>query len=151
MREAYKTSIASVVAERWAAGSQARTEAQDTAKEPRAAFRAEVARDLFKALPRDKQKSYGDAAKKEALDAKAAYLKALKDGPPQDAESRQRYVKSLWLLFVSNAHRCIKELGAFMGPILQGLHAYTGLHSTIILGGPMPEFGGELRTTQYVS
>jgi hypothetical protein len=95
MREAYATTIAPVVAEKWAAGSQARMEAGETSKEPKAAFRAEVAREVFKSLPSDQQKAYGDTAKKEAADAKAVYLKALKDPPPQDAESRQRYMTDL--------------------------------------------------------
>jgi hypothetical protein len=35
-----------------------------------------------------------------------------------------------------------------MEPILWGLEEYTGLHSVLIMGGPMPKFGGEIRTVQ---
>ncbi|KAJ7139006.1 hypothetical protein C8R44DRAFT_867180 [Mycena epipterygia] len=46
--------------------------------------------------------------------------------------------------------KCIDRVGAFLAPILQGIHERTGLHSVAVLGGPLPEFGGELRTI-YVS
>jgi hypothetical protein len=47
--------------------------------------------------------------------------------------------------------RCIEQISNFIGPILQGLNIYTGLHATLIVGGPMPTLGGELGTLQYVS
>lgn len=91
MRESYTTVIAPVVAEKWEAERSARLEAGDISREPKAGFRAGVARSVFAALPSDQRASLGDRAKKEAADAKDAYLKALKDPPPQDPESRQRY------------------------------------------------------------
>ncbi|KAJ7432729.1 hypothetical protein FB451DRAFT_1196827 [Mycena latifolia] len=133
MNESYTEKIAPVVAERWEAEREQRAqEGQKSGKEPKAGFRAKVARDVFAALPSGERKDIADRAKKLAADAKAAYLKALKEPPPQDPASRQA---------------CIRELGPFMGPILEGIQAYTGLHSTLIVGGPMPAYGGELRTT----
>lgn len=44
--------------------------------------------------------------------------------------------------------RCIDVFADFMEPILRGLEEYTGLHSVLIMGGPMPKFGGEIRTVQ---
>lgn len=47
-------------------------------------------------------------------------------------------------------YRCIDHVSEFLGPILRGLQEFTGLHSVVILGGPVPKFGGDLRTMQYV-
>ncbi|KAJ7665639.1 hypothetical protein B0H17DRAFT_1143312 [Mycena rosella] len=131
MQESYMDKIASEVLLRWQAGREARTENGEKGKEPKAGFRAAVARNLFAKLPSEECQAIGDRAKKEAADAKEAYVKMLKDPPPQDPVSR---------------YKCIQSVGEFLGPILQGLHAYTGLHSTIMLGGPMPQFSGELDT-----
>jgi hypothetical protein len=46
----------------------------------------------------------------------------------------------------ANSSRCIDEVGNFLGPILQGILERTGLHSVVILGGPIPKYGGDLRT-----
>lgn len=37
-----------------------------------------------------------------------------------------------------------------MSSVLRGVYEHTGLHSVVVFGGPMPQFGGELRTLQYV-
>jgi hypothetical protein len=50
----------------------------------------------------------------------------------------------------SNPYRCIQQISNFIGPILQGLNAYTGLHAMLLVGEPMPALGGELSTLQYV-
>ncbi|KAJ7226780.1 hypothetical protein GGX14DRAFT_693001 [Mycena pura] len=55
----------------------------------------------------------------------------LQDGPSKAPEDRQR---------------CIDNLGVFMSAVLRGVSEYTGLHAVAIFGGPMPVFGGELRT-----
>jgi hypothetical protein len=47
-------------------------------------------------------------------------------------------------------YSCIDALGSFMTPILRGVQEYTGLHSVVLFGGPIPRYGGELRTVQYV-
>jgi hypothetical protein len=44
--------------------------------------------------------------------------------------------------------RCIDVFADFMEPILRGLEEYTGMHSILIMGGPMPKVGGEIRTVQ---
>jgi hypothetical protein len=46
---------------------------------------------------------------------------------------------------------CIKAVGEFVAPILRGIQESTGLHMTLLMGGPIPEYGGELRTIQYVN
>jgi hypothetical protein len=35
-----------------------------------------------------------------------------------------------------------------MAPILRGLSEATGLQMVLLMGGPMPKYGGELRTKQ---
>ncbi|KAJ7301534.1 hypothetical protein DFH08DRAFT_978695, partial [Mycena albidolilacea] len=116
MREKYDDSIAPVVAAQWEEERNKASAITERTKEPKAGFRAQVARDLFAELPADEQKMFGDRAKKEAQEAKAA---------------------------------CIGNLHEFMGPILQGIHAYTGLHATLIVGGPIPVQGGELGTLHF--
>ncbi|KAJ6512426.1 hypothetical protein C8R45DRAFT_960429, partial [Mycena sanguinolenta] len=134
MRECYDQSIAPVVAERWAEERSNDSAISERTKEPKAGFRAQVAREVFASLPVDEQKEFSERAKKEAADAKTAYLSTLNSPPPTDAEARQR---------------CIGNLHSFVGPILQGIHGYTGLHATLIVGGPMPSQGGELGTLHF--
>ncbi|KAK6971922.1 hypothetical protein R3P38DRAFT_2813181 [Favolaschia claudopus] len=133
MHEAYQERVAPRVAAEWEkvlAGS--REEAGErTTKEPKGGFRAKIAREVFAELPRTEQVAYGERAKSEAAAAKAAYVQVLKDSPSQIPVDRQK---------------CIDGLGEFAGPILRGISAHTGLHATLIVGGPIPEFGGELRT-----
>ncbi|KAJ7735077.1 hypothetical protein DFH07DRAFT_967307 [Mycena maculata] len=70
-------------------------------------------------------------AKADAKAAKEAYAAAMKKRPSKAPEDRQN---------------CINNLGTFMSAILQGVYEHTGLHSVVVFGGPMPQFGGELRT-----
>ncbi|KAJ7669900.1 hypothetical protein DFH06DRAFT_1125309 [Mycena polygramma] len=134
MHESYAEKIAPVVLEKWTADREASGPASERTKEPKAGFRAQVAREVFGALPLEEQKALGERAKAEAKEAKDAYLKSLRDPPSQTPEARQR---------------CISAVGSFVGPILQGLNASTGLHATLMLGGPMPAYGGEIRSLHY--
>jgi hypothetical protein len=93
MRECYDDSIAPVVAERWADERSKDSAIADRTKEPKAGFRAQVARELFADLPSDEQKAFGERAKKQAAEAKAAYLSTLNSPPPATAEARQKYVE----------------------------------------------------------
>jgi hypothetical protein len=45
-------------------------------------------------------------------------------------------------------YRCIEAIPDFVAPILRGLEEHTGLHSVLIMGGPIPKYGGEIRTIQ---
>ncbi|KAJ6468697.1 hypothetical protein C8R47DRAFT_1078276 [Mycena vitilis] len=134
MHESYAEKIAPVVLEKWTADREASGPASERTKEPKAGFRAQVAREVFSALPLEEQKALGERAKAEAKEAKDTYLKSLRDPPSQTPEARQR---------------CISAVGSFVGPILQGLNASTGLHATLMLGGPMPTYGGEIRSLHY--
>ncbi|KAJ7435121.1 hypothetical protein B0H11DRAFT_2295729 [Mycena galericulata] len=132
MHESYETKIAPRVAERWEE-ERANDPASnvDRSKKPKGGFRALVAREVFGELPKAEQKALAARAKKEAQDEKAAYLALLKGPPSKAPEDRQK---------------CIDRVPEFLGPILRGIQEYTGLHSVIVLGGPMPKYGGDLRT-----
>ncbi|KAJ7469883.1 hypothetical protein B0H11DRAFT_1731310 [Mycena galericulata] len=130
MKDEYDQAIAPEVASRWAT-AQSKGSSVQTVKEPDAAFRAAVARDLFAKLPKDRQQHFAQRAKTLAAQDKALYEKTMKNPPDQSPEAKQR---------------CIDNIGTFVGPILQGIFERTGLHSVLILGGPIPKFGGALRT-----
>ncbi|KAJ7149899.1 hypothetical protein C8R43DRAFT_1128380 [Mycena crocata] len=130
MREDFAEKIEPVVEERWAESSSAGSSVP-VDKEPNAPFRAKVARDLFAELSEEEQEGYRGRAKDEAASARAAYDRALKEPPSKTPQAR---------------NAAIENIGAFVAPILQGIHERTGLHSVLILGGPMPKYGGDLRT-----
>ncbi|KAJ7700211.1 hypothetical protein B0H16DRAFT_1483971 [Mycena metata] len=134
MHECYQEKIAPIVAERWEEERQNNGQAAERSKEPKAGFRAQVARELFAGLPQEEQQEFGSRARETAQTAKAAYVSTLNSPPSQTPEDRQK---------------CIAGIQEFMAPILQGLHAYTGLHATLIVGGPMPNLGGELGTLHF--
>ncbi|KAF7353218.1 hypothetical protein MSAN_01509500 [Mycena sanguinolenta] len=131
MRESYADKIAPVVAERWAAARQNNEPDTVGRKEPKAGFRALVAREVFAGLPDAEKTAIAQRAKEEAAQAKTAYEKALKDPPSNAPADRQR---------------CLDALPDFIAPILRGIQDYTGCHSVLLVGGPMPKYGGELRT-----
>ncbi|KAJ7680872.1 hypothetical protein DFH06DRAFT_1120457 [Mycena polygramma] len=130
MHEEYERLVAPAVEEAWktAEGSGANV---PTKRQPDASFRAQVARKAFASLPKPDQERYGAAAKAEAAVARQQYQDALQAAPSQTPEARQA---------------AIDRVGAFVAPILQGITEITGLHSVVLIGGPMPKYSGELRT-----
>ncbi|KAJ7473863.1 hypothetical protein B0H11DRAFT_2429784 [Mycena galericulata] len=135
MHEKFDTDIAPVVAEEWAATSVNKDGSLKTKKDADGPFRAKVARDLFAKLPESERQGYAARAKEEAAERRAEFEAAMKDPPSKSPEARQK---------------CIDNVGSFMGPILEGIRERTGLHSVIIMGGPIPKYGGELRSV-YVA
>ncbi|KAJ7801666.1 hypothetical protein B0H14DRAFT_3782628 [Mycena olivaceomarginata] len=131
MRESYAEKIAPVIAEEWRKLQEKDSQLSARTKEPKAGFRAQVAREVFADLPSAEKKDIAARATEEAVAAKLEYVNALKGPVSTSPEARQK---------------CIDAVGEFMGPILSGLNQHTGLHATLILGGPMPKYGGELRT-----
>jgi hypothetical protein len=89
MREAYTEEIAPVVAERWATQQSSGSNLQ-TAKDPTGPFRAQVARELFAALPLSVQQGYASRAKEEAAEAKTAYEASMKAPPSKAPEDRDK-------------------------------------------------------------
>ncbi|KAJ7607209.1 hypothetical protein FB45DRAFT_1040474 [Roridomyces roridus] len=100
-------------------------------KGPSGAFRAAIARAEFKKLPQLEQDQYAARAKGEGAKKRGEYLQALKDGPSQTPEGRQK---------------CIDNLPDFLTAVMTGVAEYTGLHALVLLGGPIPKYGGEITT-----
>ncbi|KAJ7858144.1 hypothetical protein B0H14DRAFT_3636093 [Mycena olivaceomarginata] len=98
-------------------------------KAPNASFRSQVARRLFEALSPEEKAGYQSRATERAKVAKEEFLTAMANGPSRSPQARQD---------------CIDNFGKFMAPILHGIQEYTGLQGFIILGGPMPRFGGDV-------
>jgi hypothetical protein len=91
MRERYNDSIAPVVAKRWAEEQGKESAISERTKEPKAGFRAQVARE-FADLPPNEQKAFGERAKKDAAEAWAAYMSSLNSPPPTTPDARGKYV-----------------------------------------------------------
>jgi hypothetical protein len=95
MRESHVEKIAPVVAERWA-DARAKNDPDTVGrKEPKAGFRARIAREVFTALPQSEKDAIAKRAKDEAAQAKLEHGKALKSPPPNTPEARQAYVPFL--------------------------------------------------------
>ncbi|KAJ7444534.1 hypothetical protein B0H11DRAFT_2249990 [Mycena galericulata] len=129
MHEDYFTRVAPVVQAEWA--KQAGAGSSVPTGEPNAPFRALIARQVFAELSKEVQAGYATRAKAEAATRRVEYEEALNEIPSKNPVDR---------------HRCIENLGTFVSPILQGIHERTGLHAVLILGGPIPKYGGDLRT-----
>ncbi|KAJ7670630.1 hypothetical protein DFH06DRAFT_1124945 [Mycena polygramma] len=130
MHEAYDEKIAPLVDELWKKEASEGSNIQ-TAKDPGGPFRAKVARDVFAKLPQAERDGYAARAKQEAADAKEKYETAMKAPPSKAAEDRDK---------------CIETVGKFLGPIMKGIFDRTGLHCCFLMGGPIPKYGGELKT-----
>jgi hypothetical protein len=89
MRECYADKISPAVAERWE--KEREKNPGSLGKEPKAGFRAQVARDLFAALSTEERGGFAARAKEDAAKAKAEYIAALKMPPSTAPADRQRY------------------------------------------------------------
>ncbi|KAJ7709325.1 hypothetical protein B0H16DRAFT_1480951 [Mycena metata] len=127
MHESYESDIAPAVQARW----ESQALGTENALTP---FRAKVARELFSELPESEQNALRQRAKDEAQKARDEYTATMKAGPSKSPEARQQ---------------CIDNLGVFMTTIMRGVSEYTGLHGFAVFGGPIPAYGGELRTVQF--
>ncbi|KAJ7712966.1 hypothetical protein DFH07DRAFT_974848 [Mycena maculata] len=125
------TKVAPVIKAKW---EEARAKNDpDTVgrKEPKVGFRVKVARLVFAQLPEAERLEYGTRATAQAKEAKASYMEMLK-GPPSNKPADRL--------------KCIEALPDFIAPILAGIQEHTGLQSFVVFGGPMPQFGGEIKT-----
>ncbi|KAJ6450342.1 hypothetical protein C8R47DRAFT_1230303 [Mycena vitilis] len=130
MHEAYDEVIAPAVASEWAAKASEGGNIQ-TSKSPTGPFRALVSRQLFGKLSASERAGYAARAKEVAAEARAKYESAMKAPPSKSPEERDK---------------CIAAVGKFLGPIMKGIFERTGMHCCFLMGGPVPKFGGELRT-----
>jgi hypothetical protein len=89
MRECYADKIAPVVTKMWE--EKREQDCGSLPKEPKAGFRAEVARQVFAALPAAERAEFAKRAKDDAEKAKAEYLAALKSPASTAPADRQRY------------------------------------------------------------
>ncbi|KAJ7121222.1 hypothetical protein C8R46DRAFT_1050705 [Mycena filopes] len=119
MHESYAEVVAPIVAAQWEAKREAEPGNLDLKKEPKAGFRAQVARELFGRLDKAEQKAFGERAKAEAVSRKEVYQTAMCNPPSETPADR---------------------------PILHSIQQHTGLHAVLVFGGPMPKYSGELRT-----
>ncbi|KAJ7062086.1 hypothetical protein C8F01DRAFT_1082651 [Mycena amicta] len=126
MREQYPM-ILPIIQRRWAESQLADPELRG--KKPGAGFRGQVTRALFANLPQSHQTDYKARAKEEADLAKQEYENALQQPPATTPQAR---------------HEALARLVNFIGPILQEIFNVTGCHSTVLIGGPQPEFGGDI-------
>ncbi|KAJ7830849.1 hypothetical protein B0H13DRAFT_2371782 [Mycena leptocephala] len=94
MHEAYTEKVAPVVAEKWAELLEEDPN-PDRTKEPKARFRAQIAREVFAGLEEDERREIGARAKEEATEKKAAYQKALKNPPSKQPNDRQKCIDTL--------------------------------------------------------
>ncbi|KAK7027691.1 hypothetical protein R3P38DRAFT_3190755 [Favolaschia claudopus] len=132
MRECYDTDIKPVVDARWNASCVAGDGVTlKTTKGPDAPFRAAVARELFKELSDEAQKSFGQRAKDEAKSEREEYTAKMKAPVSKAPVDKQK---------------CIDNLGTFMTEVMRGVHERTGLSGFAVFGGPVPNCDGELRT-----
>ncbi|KAK0457757.1 uncharacterized protein EV420DRAFT_1643614 [Desarmillaria tabescens] len=94
-------------------------------------FRSGVARRMFNELPKEVRDEWAKEAKSSAVAAKKEYESALKMPPSDNPIVRQQ---------------CLNNVGAFLGPILEGVRRATGCHVIAIVGGPMTIYDGEIST-----
>nr|GAT45798.1 predicted protein [Mycena chlorophos] len=130
MKEKYATDIAPIVQTRWS--QQQQVDLSLVGRLPKAGFRAEVAKDLFRTLPVAERDGYALRAQTIAQQEKEAYKQALRFAPSTEPVDRLA---------------AINRLPDFIGPILQEIYNVTGWHATLVAGGPHPELGGRIGTT----
>ncbi|KAI5821681.1 hypothetical protein K523DRAFT_328093, partial [Schizophyllum commune Tattone D] len=94
-------------------------------------WRESVARKELQKLSAEEQKYWKDAAKEFNDTRIAEYKRLLTEPPSETPEARQA---------------AINALPKFIAPLLAGIYARTGMHVCLLLGGPMPKWGGQLKT-----
>ncbi|TRM64922.1 hypothetical protein BD626DRAFT_536130 [Schizophyllum amplum] len=92
--------------------------------------RDDILKKEFAKLTDDEVAAYDARAIAAGNAVRAEYDRLKKEGPSKTPESRQK---------------AIAALPAFVGNVLRGIQAYTGLQATLLLGGPIPSEKGELR------
>ncbi|KAJ7580974.1 hypothetical protein C8J56DRAFT_1056972 [Mycena floridula] len=94
-------------------------------------LRASVTKQFYDALSKDEKKGYEKTAKADALAAKKKYEKALKAPVSQKPEDRQRVMDGTV---------------SFFAPVLSAYREVSGLQVMLVVGGPMPNLGGDIGT-----
>ncbi len=94
-------------------------------------FQSGVARRMFNELSKEEREMWAEGAKAEAAAAKKRYKEQLQTPPSMDPVAHQN---------------CLNNLGAFLGPIIEGVQQATGCHVFVTVGGPVRLFDGEIST-----
>ncbi|KAF7327200.1 hypothetical protein MKEN_00297100 [Mycena kentingensis (nom. inval.)] len=121
-----------IIDKRWAEAQL--TDASLAGKFPDAGFRTKVVQALFNGLPEEHRATYAARAKAEG-EQQAADFKEMMTRPP-DASPEAR-------------HRALMRLVSWIAPILQEIFNVTGCHATLLVGGPQPEFGGDISVQHF--
>ncbi|KAJ7066094.1 hypothetical protein C8F01DRAFT_1248142 [Mycena amicta] len=128
MRESYAVGIAHVVNRRWPTEPNKPPNATGV---PPAWFRAKIGRELYNNLPRNAQAALKARAQEEAQRERARREAQVSNQSERTPETMQR---------------AIDNLPGAMHRLMQGIAETTGLHFVLLGGGPMPRYGGEIRT-----
>ncbi|KAJ7064185.1 hypothetical protein C8F01DRAFT_1250439 [Mycena amicta] len=129
MTECFATEIAPVVAQRWAERPERAHKPIDALPPPE--LGTKIALELFNKLDPERQEDLTTRAKTIAKQNKEEYEAQLKAWPPTTPEDRQM------------AQNLIKPL---MKHLLEAVADATGMHLFLVLGGPVPMWGGDIRT-----
>lgn len=144
----------SKVTERWNATASTRVGTKDADASPTAAFRGAITLEYFRSLPTADQELWAQKALDRSTEAKEEWKRKMTEEPSKDPQEVQTWVQYRFLAamlcvkLTSVDFRCIDNLPRFAAPWMEGIRKRTGLHVTLIVGGPMPKFGGEIGTIQ---
>ncbi|KAF7327198.1 hypothetical protein MKEN_00296900 [Mycena kentingensis (nom. inval.)] len=122
-----------IIDKRWAEAQL--TDASLAGKFPDAGFRTKVVQALFNGLPEEHRATYAARAKAEG-EQQAADFKEMMTRPP-DASPKL------------GTGTALMRLVSWIAPILQEIFNVTGCHATLLVGGPQPEFGGDISVQHF--
>ncbi|KAJ7050754.1 hypothetical protein C8F01DRAFT_1263640 [Mycena amicta] len=136
MREDFKTRISPLLAREWAKMPSVDANGKPKASKPPFSFGAVVARRLWEnelpeTLTEKEKEGYEGRAREEFAAAKTereAMLNAEADKTPRGRQN------------------AIDNVDTFAEEFAEGIADATGLHVVLLLGGPIPAYGGEIRT-----
>ncbi|KAJ7056328.1 hypothetical protein C8F01DRAFT_1311106 [Mycena amicta] len=133
MTESFATEIAPVVARQWKDRLTTDSTPGDSNAPPPPELGAKVALEMFNELDPERQEDLRARAKEIGRQAKEEYTEKLKAWPPRTPEFHQK------------AQDLLEPL---MDKLLRAISDATGMHLFLVMGGPVPRYGGEMRTIQ---
>ncbi|KAJ7059304.1 hypothetical protein C8F01DRAFT_1085129 [Mycena amicta] len=136
MREAFASEIGPVVAERWAARLGPDSTQAERNEKPPPHMGAKVALELYQDMEKTDPERHADLKKRGtevAEQEKMDYKQKLQDWPDKSPDARQM------------AYELIEPL---MRDYLKAVADTLGMHIFAVIGGPVPKFGGDIRTVK---
>ncbi|KAJ7051253.1 hypothetical protein C8F01DRAFT_1263278 [Mycena amicta] len=134
MTEAFNSEIAPVVAERWAARLRPDSTKADREAKPPPHIGAQVALELYREMEKTDPERHDDFKRRAgamAEEEKTEYKEKLKEWPDKSPQARQI------------AYDMVEPL---MRDYLKAVADALGMHIFAVMGGPVPKFGGDIRT-----